>query len=1067
MSPSRQSVIASAAETAPVDLFAENRPRIMPLVGKDFETMLMAIADQRGSIFIFDFYRCRWFLAARTGVSVTSLAFSRLRPRELYAALADRTIHCYNIETSSLLAKLPPHHTVPPTRLSPHPTRPFLISQSPSEAVLWDTDRWTRVRVLSESEGAGGVVWAGYAPAPTPPEPSRPGIHTLGTTQPREERQLALALFANGSVMVWDVGGMDLLWKIELRENPRTLRARTDTPAPLQTTESDSAAWDADAPACIAVSRDLAVLVVGGRYRRGHNAPTTSLLVWSLPSRTLLHEIALPNLGAGGVADLRFVGATDVCVVLSGDGRCAFVDVVGAGYVGKVEGVERFHSVALSASGRFLAAISHPSHHLLSFMSTDGVMAQGTSRMLGPAFLRTIEDEAKEERQRWETGVRKREREAAVPLRAPRRPSPARDAAGKEKGWDGDVGGVGGAANVGLLGGDMGIPPPELQEDEQETCWADGQANVQEERVDEEPSMRTGAPPPMRAQTPPPLHAGGAKAPRSARPVSAPPRGVVRPARTQNIGPVLGSAPTSASIRAKPVSVAQPWRPAAKVPARGVRTERPLPMKPRPKKAPEREDSKVPGTLYELVEMTDKDRHLTSRRLLRFLRHYHAYPSKYRTLIWRFLLRLPENREAYATLVERGVHPVAENIRRRFPMKSVRNERAMIRLVSVFCHWSAIFENLDYFPGMIFPFIKAFGNDTFDCFESLMTIISNWCQNWWDYFPNPPFEYLDFIEDLLGMHDRELLAHFMRHRVTTQTYVWPLLKTFFSDVLYREEWLTVWDHILSNEIGWMQQWVVGYLRAGRGALMALEKASDFEYFFSHPTSVDIPRTIRYAYEQAETTPAQNAPGSYLNPFRPITRGASYPIFNKYPSFIVDYQKKLRDKIKQEEEEYSRRKNIADEVSRLGEELRRDKREWEAGDGRMSDALEEWWTGMVEEEEAHIDKLRKLGELQKVDRVRTMRDIAEARRVFLEQQAQNTAKHLSLLNRAVSSNRTRHAIELEDAHLHNRIQDIENEWLRRRDELMKAREELRRTDKLRMERLVRHSTVMRGDDALQM
>src|SRR4051794_32834918 len=72
-------------------------------------------------------------------------------------------------DTSQLIAKLPPHHSLPPHTISPHPTHHLLISTSPSEAIVWNTDRWTRARVLTGADdGPGGVVWAGYAPVPVP-----------------------------------------------------------------------------------------------------------------------------------------------------------------------------------------------------------------------------------------------------------------------------------------------------------------------------------------------------------------------------------------------------------------------------------------------------------------------------------------------------------------------------------------------------------------------------------------------------------------------------------------------------------------------------------------------------------------------------------------------------------------------------------------------------------------------------------------------------------------------------------------------------------------------------------
>ena len=39
----------------------------------------------------------------------------------------------------------------------------------------------------------------------------------------------------------------------------------------------------------------------------------------------------------------------------------------------------------------------------------------------------------------------------------------------------------------------------------------------------------------------------------------------------------------------------------------------------------------------------------------------------------------------------------------------------------------------------------------------------------------------------------------------------------------------------------------------------------------------------------ETTPADLSPTHLLHSFVPLSKGSSYPVFNKYPSFIVDYQ----------------------------------------------------------------------------------------------------------------------------------------------------------------------------------
>lgn len=44
----------------------------------------------------------------------------------------------------------------------------------------------------------------------------------------------------------------------------------------------------------------------------------------------------------------------------------------------------------------------------------------------------------------------------------------------------------------------------------------------------------------------------------------------------------------------------------------------------------------------------------------------------------------------------------------------------------------------------------------------------------------------------------------------------------------------------------------------------------------------------------------------IESFQPLTRG-QYPVFNKYPKFIVDYQIQEKEKLRQEEMNYIRQR----------------------------------------------------------------------------------------------------------------------------------------------------------------
>ena len=77
-----------------------------------------------------------------------------------------------------------------------------------------------------------------------------------------------------------------------------------------------------------------------------------------------------------------------------------------------------------------------------------------------------------------------------------------------------------------------------------------------------------------------------------------------------------------------------------------------------------------------------------------------------------------------------------------------------------------------------FPFNLSFlwGSEVMDFLTGVIQRMSvflpfvsvNWCQHWFEYFPNPPINVLSMVENVLGHHDRYLLQHFVTYGVTSQ-----------------------------------------------------------------------------------------------------------------------------------------------------------------------------------------------------------------------------------------------------------------------------------------------------------
>ena len=296
------------------------------------------------------------------------------------------------------------------------------------------------------------------------------------------------------------------------------------------------------------------------------------------------------------------------------------------------------------------------------------------------------------------------------------------------------------------------------------------------------------------------------------------------------------------------------------------------------------------------------------KKLMKILHGFGEFPAKYRLFIWRNILQLPENHLAFSVLVDKGTHPSYSSLHKQYPIKSRRLLRAMQRVLSALGFWSPIFAEAGWLPMLVFPFIKMFPNNQIIAFEIAATILLNWCQKWFEYFPHPPLSVLAMIETLLAHHDAALLEHLVKCDVTAQTYVWPLLQTLFSEVLTKNEWQIVMDNILANHPSFLLFCVLSYLINARQALLGTVEIEDFKFFFHHKNSIDVTTVIKEAYRLSTSTPSTVDPKLIFEDFLPLARD-QYPVFEKYPRFVVDYLSEERERIRQEEIDLLKKKNL--------------------------------------------------------------------------------------------------------------------------------------------------------------
>lgn len=68
--------------------------------------------------------------------------------------------------------------------------------------------------------------------------------------------------------------------------------------------------------------------------------------------------------------------------------------------------------------------------------------------------------------------------------------------------------------------------------------------------------------------------------------------------------------------------------------------------------------------------------------------------------------------------------------------------------------------------------------------------------------------------------------------------------------------------------------------------------------------------------------------------------------------------------------------MAAELSRLTDELRKEKQQWESSDWKMNDMIEKWWTQMMENEENQNQIKNRMNYYEKEKRLGAMAQIAE-------------------------------------------------------------------------------------------
>ncbi|KAL7736606.1 hypothetical protein ACLKA6_015244 [Drosophila palustris] len=431
---------------------------------------------------------------------------------------------------------------------------------------------------------------------------------------------------------------------------------------------------------------------------------------------------------------------------------------------------------------------------------------------------------------------------------------------------------------------------------------------------------------------------------------------------------------------------------------------------------------KLPGRVcgpvnQELRQLLKRD------RLEAMLHEYGCYPEKYRFIIWSSLLELPCNGLQFQALLKLGEPAIVKQMARGLKIKSDVQRRGVIKVWSCLAHWCKVFGYAEFMPHLVFPFAKHLPKNGLVVFELIATLMLNHLQLCFEFYPLPPENYLAMCENILQTNDEQLSKFYQALEVKPKDYAWSLLTNAFAEVLEEQQWLILWDNIITEPLYFIVFIIVAYNVLHREVILRLPDQEAVLRFFHDQNPIDLAKLVARARKIMQKCPSQVHPRRFMPPFSPIPKGV-YPKFLKYPSdWIAEQEQQTMVLLKQHQEIDARIRHLELEELQIMDRLENGLKQEEHT--RRVKEMEKLYQETIQREEERIACHRKmlltyqLEVRQRKSEVMTKLQESEQRRKVLEME-----KDIDLLMHSIERERRRHNQEMIFAEDEIRNQNME-------------------------------------------
>jgi Rab-GTPase-TBC domain len=343
---------------------------------------------------------------------------------------------------------------------------------------------------------------------------------------------------------------------------------------------------------------------------------------------------------------------------------------------------------------------------------------------------------------------------------------------------------------------------------------------------------------------------------------------------------------------------------------------------------------------------------IRDEQLKKILYKFGEYPDKHRITIWKSLLKIPINQAHFDNLLRKGEHPSIELIQKQFPIKDDFLMQNFIKIMSALAFWCPILGETDFFPAIVFPFVKLGENDLIGVFEIIVSIVLNWLNSWFENFPQPPVSYLILIEDMIKTEEPKLVKHLTELGINVNLYIWPIVKYLFTQVVTKEEFCVLIDHIFThyNRPDYLVCVSAGYIIYFKSTLLAIRSPQEIQGFLVQQNPINVIKLIKLSSALlSKSAPMQSR----------IPIPDEYPVFSNYPDFALTLQTAIRERLIQQDQEIQMKKKYIEDINKKFIKLEEDDLKFRREQETLIQAENERRKVLILEEDCRLKEKQKL------------------------------------------------------------------------------------------------------------